>query len=77
MSNKRNQRLKKLEREVARADKAERLCWRAEYEGVDKYYQRALRKRECRARTLERRNKRKAMEQAWWDTVNNNEYIVY
>ena len=77
MSNKFNQRLKRIEREVAKAERAERDYYITEWRGLDKHYKAMQKKNIAKKRAIEARAKRRAMERAWWNTVNNNEYIEY
>lgn len=65
MSNKFNQRLKQIEREVAKSERAERDYYVSEWRGLDKHYKAMMRKNSERKRAIERRNKRMAMERAW------------
>lgn len=73
MSNKMNQRLKRIEREVAKAERAERDYRISEWHNVDKYYKQMKRKNIEKKRAIERRSRRKAMEQAWFES----QYVEY
>ena len=73
MSNKMNQRLKRIERDVAKAERAERDYRISEWHDVDKYYKQMKRKSIEKKRAIERRSKRIAMERAWFES----QYIDY